>query len=168
MTQVNGVVVATVLDVHDPDGLGRVKIQFPWMGGHNESHWARVATLMAGNNHGSWFMPEVGSEVLTAFDHGHVNHPCIVGYCWNGGERPPETDPNLRLFRSVRGHEIVIYDPPEIVGGDQGYIQIKDAIGNLIELSNDHVAITSVGAVYIDAPNVFINGRPVAPAPKPI
>jgi phage baseplate assembly protein gpV len=168
MARINGVVVGTVKDVNDPDGLGRVRVQFPWMGGRNQGYWAPVATPMAGGKRGVWFMPEQGDEVLVAFDHGSVHHPFIIGYCWNGKDKPPETDPHWRLFCSVQGHEIAVYDPPQEIDGDKGFIRIKDAHGNYIEWANDHVAIHSRGTVIIDAPNVVINGRAVGPAPKPI
>ena len=55
-----GVVVGLVQDIKDPDNLGRVKVDFPWLGEETEavamssdeerahSYWARLATLMAG------------------------------------------------------------------------------------------------------------------------
>jgi uncharacterized protein involved in type VI secretion and phage assembly len=132
------------------------------MGGHNRHHWAPVATLMSGGGRGSWFMPERGDEVLVAFDRGHVDFPYIVGYLWNGANRPPSTDPQLRLMRSVNGHEIAMYDPG-VSGGDAGYIRIKDAHGNMVELSNAQVVITSRASITLTAPTVTINGRLVAP-----
>ena len=80
-----------VKDVDDPNGEGRIRVDFPWMGGNNQSYWAPVATLMSGSGRGSWFMPEVGDEVLVAFDHEDVNHPYILGFLWNGKDKPPET-----------------------------------------------------------------------------
>ena len=34
-----------------------------------------LATLMAGNNRGSWWIPDVDDEVLVAFEHGDVRRP---------------------------------------------------------------------------------------------
>ena len=167
MTAMHGVIVGRVKDVNDPDGEGKVQIEFEWMGGTNKHHWAPVATLMSGGGRGSWFMPEVGDEVLVAFDRGQVDFPFIVGYLWNGAQRPPSNDPKLRLIRSVNGHEIAIYDPG-VSGGDTRYIRIRDAHQNMIELSNSQIVISSIGAITINAPSVTINGRLVAPLGKPI
>jgi uncharacterized protein involved in type VI secretion and phage assembly len=153
--------------VDDPQGEGRVKVRYPWMPGNNEGYWAPVATTMAGGGRGTWFMPEDNDEVLIAFDQGDVRHPYIIGYLWNGEDEPPSNDRNLRLIRTVNGHEIALYDP-SISGGDTGYIRIRDAHGNQIELSNANITIQSVGTITINAPTVIINGRPVAPAPRPI
>ena len=57
-----GVYPALVSDIRDPDGQGRVRLTLPWSpdtGGERYEVWARVATLMGGNNRGSWFIPDV-------------------------------------------------------------------------------------------------------------
>ncbi len=167
MSSICGVVPGSVVDVDDPQGEGRVRVRFPWLPGNNQGYWAPVASQMAGGGRGSWFMPEVGDEVLVAFDQGDVRHPYIIGFLWNGEHNPPTTDTHLRLIRTVNGHEIAIYDPA-ISGGDTGYIRIEDAHGNKIELSNAMITIQSIGTIQIQAPNVIINGRPVVPQPRPI
>ena len=45
-----GVTVGVVTNNQDPDGMGRVKVTFPWRGDADESYWARIASLMAGNS----------------------------------------------------------------------------------------------------------------------
>ena len=68
----HGVVVGVVTNNQDPDGMHRVKVRFPWLSGEDESHWARVAAAMAGNDRGAYFLPEVDDEVLVAFEHGDL------------------------------------------------------------------------------------------------
>ena len=60
MGRFSGVVTGTVTSVDDPDGQGRVQVNFPWLGGQNQGYWSPVATLMSGGGRGSWFMPVVG------------------------------------------------------------------------------------------------------------
>ena len=82
-----GVYPALVVDIADPDGQGRVKVTLPWSpdaGGSRYEAWARLATLMAGNNRGSWFIPDVDDEVLVAFEGGDPRRPYVVGGLWNG------------------------------------------------------------------------------------
>src|SRR5512147_2546974 len=89
-----GVYPALVTDIKDPDGQGRVKVTLPWAvdtGGARFEAWARVATLMAGNNRGTWFVPDVNDEVLVAFEGGNSRKPCVVGALWNGTDSPPES-----------------------------------------------------------------------------
>ena len=112
--RLNGVAPAVVTNNQDPEGLGRVKVKFPWLSDDNETDWVRVATLMAGPERGSFFLPEVGDEVLVAFEHGDINAPYVIGVLWNGQQKPPETNSdgknNIRKIRSRSGHEIVFND----------------------------------------------------------
>lgn len=109
-----GVVPGIVTDNQDPDGLGRVKVRFPWLSDDNETGWVRIATLMAGGQRGSFFLPEVDDEVLVAFEQGDINHPYVLGALWNGPDTPPETNSdgqnNIRKIRSRSGHEIIFND----------------------------------------------------------
>jgi uncharacterized protein involved in type VI secretion and phage assembly len=116
-SRINGVVIGIVTNNNDPQGMGRVRVRFPWRGDDDESYWARVATLMAGNDRGTFFLPEVDDEVLVAFDHGDINHPYVIGALWNGVDTPPETNAegknNIRTIKSRSGHEIIFDDNHE-------------------------------------------------------
>jgi len=109
-----GVAAGIVSNNQDPEGEGRVKIKFPWLSDDNETDWVRIATLMAGGERGSFFLPEVGDEVLVAFEHGDINHPFVIGALWNGVDKPPETNSdgknNIRKIKSRSGHEIIFND----------------------------------------------------------
>jgi uncharacterized protein involved in type VI secretion and phage assembly len=112
MAQINGVVVGIVKGLEDRQNLGRIELHFPWMSDSNKSHWARVATLMSGPGRGSWFMPEIDDEVLVAFEHGDPQHPYIVGYLWNGKDKPPngDIDRSVRRIKTVSGHTVDLDD----------------------------------------------------------
>jgi uncharacterized protein involved in type VI secretion and phage assembly len=112
--KVYGVVVGVVTNNQDPEKMGRVKMRFPWLNDTDESNWARVATMMAGQDRGSWFLPEVGDEVLVAFEHGDVQFPYVVGALWNGVDTPPRDNAdgknNERVIKSRSGHELIFGD----------------------------------------------------------
>ena len=103
MKQYPGVVIAIVKNLHDPEGQGRIEVQFPWLSDSLRSSWAPVAAPLAGKQRGMFFMPEVDDEVLVAFEHGSFNHPYVVGYLWNGKDLPPEADSNNRVISNTRG-----------------------------------------------------------------
>jgi uncharacterized protein involved in type VI secretion and phage assembly len=171
VSKIQGVVTGQVINVIDPDQQGRVQVSLPFLGGQNASYWAPVATMMAGKGRGSWFMPELGDEVLIAFNQDDVAHPFIVGFLWNGQDNPPSKDQHLRVIHSVNGHELRLYDPP-VEGGDQGHIRLQFARGdgalNIVEINNTSIVIRSDSAISIQAPTVTINGRPVVPGGGPI
>jgi phage baseplate assembly protein gpV len=156
-TTVNGVRRGIVRDVDA--ARARLLAEFPWMGPGELGRWAPVA--------GTYFMPEPGDEVLVAFDQGRLDHPYVIGCLWSNADQPPANDQHMRTIRSVNGHEITIFDPPA-TGGDSGYVRIRDAHGNSVELANGRITISGVGVIQINAPNMTMNDRVVAPAGPPI
>jgi uncharacterized protein involved in type VI secretion and phage assembly len=129
-----GVAVGIVTDNEDPDGLGRVRLEFPWRDAEDTSDWARIATPMAGSGMGAYFLPEVGDEVLVAFENGDVHHPYVLGSLWNGEDRPPaenDGDNDVRTIRSRAGHEITLDDDDR-----EGNVTIRSAGGHEIRLDD--------------------------------
>jgi len=112
--RINGIVIGIVTNNRDEEGLGRIKVKFPWLSEENETDWAKVMSFMAGKERGGFFLPEVGDEVLVAFEHGDINYPYVIGALWNNEDNPPETNSdgknNIRKIRSRSGHEIVFND----------------------------------------------------------
>ena len=148
-----GVVTAVVTDNKDPDALGRVKLRFPWLADDDESAWAPVASPMAGNERGIWFLPEVEDEVLVAFLHGDLRQPFVLGALWNGKEKPPETNSDgnndIRLIKTRSGHIVRFTDKD---GSEK--IEVIDSKGKnsiVIDTSGDTVTITSGKDIVIDA-----------------
>lgn len=45
-----------------------------------------------GGTRGTYWLPEVGDEVLVAFMHGDMRRPFVVGSLWNGKDVPPGGD----------------------------------------------------------------------------
>jgi uncharacterized protein involved in type VI secretion and phage assembly len=166
MSQVNGVVVGLVTNVNDPEKLGRIRVAFPWLDASYESEWIRIATMMAGSGRGSFFMPEVNDEVLLAFEHGDSRFPYVIGFLWNGKDKPPTEHVRDRMLKSKNGHTIRFLDSTP-VKGDQGGIIIEDAHRNRITMTNAQITIRSTGALVLEGASVVVrvNGvfRVVAP-----
>ena len=175
-----GVYPATVSDIkNDPDGLGRVKLTLPWApdtGNGKYEAWARVATLMGGNNRGSWFIPDTGDEVLIAFEGGDPRRPFVLGGLWNGKDRPPETmdgggKNQKKVLRSRNGVKVTLDDTDgketltlETPGGNKvklvdgpGSIEISDSNGNSIKLQPSGITIQASAKVTISASVVDVS-----------
>ena len=149
--RVYGVVVGIVTNNRDPDGLHRVKVRFPWLSQADESHWARVAAPMAGNDRGAYFLPEVDDEVLVAFEHGSVDHPFVIGSLWNGKDKPPENNDagsnDNRGFKSRSGHVLRLGD-----AAGKECVEIIDKTGSnriVITSSDNKISIEAVGDINI-------------------
>ncbi len=118
---------------------------------------ARLATPMAGAGRGAFFRPEVGDEVVVAFEQGDVNCPVILGSLWNDRDQPPpsaDTDAtnNTRTIVSRAGHEVTFDD------SGSGGILIKTAGNFEIRISGDTLSITTSGS--IDSSTIVLDGVP--------
>lgn len=178
--KVFGVAVGIVTNNKDEDGkLGRVKVKFPWSSEDNETDWVRVSTFMAGSNMGSFFLPNVGDEVLVAFEQGNLNCPYVIGALWNGKAKPPETNSdgknNIRKIKSKSGHEIIFNDEEKkekieihtkaghkIIlddASDNNKVEISDKSGNnslIIDSAANSIAISSQKKLSIKAQTIEI------------
>ncbi|MCA9969179.1 MAG: hypothetical protein KC425_03135 [Anaerolineales bacterium] len=177
-----GVYPAKVTAIADPDQQGRVKVQLPWSpdddGGSYEA-WARLAVLMAGSSRGTWFIPDVGDEVLLMFEAGDPRRPYVVGALWNGQDAPPETmdsgeDNNLKSIVSRRGIRITLDDtngqetltlrtPKQTIvlkDGDPA-VELRDGSGNTVKMTSAGITVTAASKVKVQAAQVEISAGQV-------
>jgi uncharacterized protein involved in type VI secretion and phage assembly len=176
-----GVYPALVSDNQDPEGQGRVRVTLPWSpdtGGERYEAWARVATLMGGNNRGSWFIPDVGDEVLIVFEGGDARRPYVIGGLWNGTDAPPASmdgQNSLKVLRSRNGVKVTLDDTDgqeklilETPGGQKltmkdgpGAVEVVDSNGNSVKLQTGGITITSSSKVTVNASLVEVSASMV-------
>lgn len=174
-----GVYPALVSDIRDPDGQGRVKITLPWApdtGGARYEAWARLATLMGGNNRGSWFIPDTNDEVLVVFEGGDPRRPYVIGGLWNGSDAPPDSMDSggrnqRKVLRSRNGVKITLDDSDgqeklilETPGGQKatlkdgpGAVEIVDSNGNTVKLESSGITVTAGAKVTVNASTAEIS-----------
>jgi len=68
---------------------GAVMVTLPDLHGDAIKHRARLHPSLLHPRSGSVWSPEVGDEVLVAFEHGDVSRPYIIGQLWNGESGAP-------------------------------------------------------------------------------
>jgi uncharacterized protein involved in type VI secretion and phage assembly len=152
-----GVYPALVTDVQDPDNQGRVQIKLPFVeesDGGSALAWARLATMMAGGNRGTWFIPEVDDEVLVAFTAGDPRRPVVIGALWNGVDAPPETMDSANNVRSVTsrsGHKLTFDDTAgaekvELKTNGGHTFTLDDAAGGTVTLTHSNGATVKIDA----------------------
>lgn len=164
----NGIVIGIVTDLDDPERLGRVRVRFPHLN-DEPSYWARLVTLMAGPDRGAFFRPEVGDEVLVAFEHGDPRRPYVLGALWSKTDTPPPDDGqptqnNWRFIKSRSGHIIKLDDTPggeriEIVDRDGSRKVIIDTAAQKIQViceTGDVEVSAGAGSVKVEAVTVEI------------
>ena len=141
--------------------------------------WARLATMMAGDNRGSWFIPDVDDEVLVVFEAGDPRHPYVIGGLWNGPDAPPRQwipagrttssqfvrgtayDQLRRQQRSGKpqardagGQKVLLKDGP-------GAVEIEDSNGNSVKLETSGITVNASAKVTINGSVVEISAGAV-------
>ncbi|MFJ2767962.1 VgrG-related protein [Streptomyces sp. NPDC087300] len=155
-----GVAMALVSNAKDPQRMNRVKLRFPWLSDTYESDWCRIAQ-MGGVRGGGLIMPEVGDEVLVAFDRGSLEHPYVLAGLYNGRDKPtPNTDGlqpidptsgrvNWRSISSRSGHTMELVDAKSRM---KSGIRLQTGNGRLtvhMDETKTSVTIKSDGSVSI-------------------
>jgi len=142
-------------NVDDPLRLGRVRVRFEWLGPLYVSAWARTVQPGAGSGRGNLFLPEVGDEVLVAFDRGDPDHPYVLGSLYNSFARP---DPPAAIVGGlVAGRQIIttshqtisFSDDPNALG-----ITVKvgdDTCSIQLDQTNQRITIKTAGELVIQA-----------------
>jgi len=141
--------LANVVDNNDPSGHGRIKVKFKWECGCNDyTEWLRVITPDAGSsdkvskNRGFVFIPEVGDQVVIAFEEGNIARPIVMGSVFHGKSGSGGSSTNKTKAMTTRSGNTIIMDD------SNGSINVKDPSGNVITMHGD-------GTVTLTAPNSF-------------
>ena len=157
--------VVTVLE-GDPDGEERIKVRLPLISPSGEGIWARLATLDAGKERGTYFRPEIGDEVVVGFLGDDPRHPVALGMCHSSSKPSPEAakDDNHHKGYVSREKMKMTFDDEKMIihletpGGnklslteEQKGIVIEDQNGNKITLDDSGVKIESVKDLILKA-----------------
>jgi phage protein D/phage baseplate assembly protein gpV len=163
-----GVVIAQVSDANDPQAQGRVKLTYPWLSDTYVSDWARTVQPGAGQDRGAMVVPEVGDEVLAAFEQGDIRSPYVLGALYNGVDTPKagsidlvdsgSGEINRRSFVSRCGHRLDFLDQTgqtegvTIRTGDDTLQLLMDATGTKLTIHSDGtVLVEAKQGVTVDA-----------------
>lgn len=156
---VNGLQVGLVTALEgDPASEHRVQVRIPMINPQEEGTWARVATLDAGENRGSFFRPEIGDEVALGFFDNDPRNPVIIGMLNSSAKPAPLTasDDNHEKGWVTRSEMKVIFNDDKksitvetpggnkmILSDDTGGITLEDQNGNKIVMDSNGISIES-------------------------
>jgi uncharacterized protein involved in type VI secretion and phage assembly len=174
-----GVYPAVVQSIDDPDQQGRVRIRLPWSPdseGVGYEAWARLATMMAGAERGTWFIPDIGDEVLVICEGGDPRRPYVIGSLWNGQDAPPEQmdsgeENNVKAIVSrndiritlddTDGQETVTVETPGgqtiVLEDGPGRVEISDSNGNSMTMESAGISLTTSGKLSVDAATITMS-----------
>jgi uncharacterized protein involved in type VI secretion and phage assembly len=150
----HGVVTGVVVDNVDPVQMGRVRVRFRWNDEGEESRWTRMASAYSGNGRGLFFLPEIGDEVVVAFEMGDPERPIVIGALWNGADLAPSLEQNnAKRLVTRTGNTVQLFDHD-----DDERIEIFTPDGKCwVQLSNNKgnplITIRSEGDLAFEAKN---------------
>jgi type VI secretion system secreted protein VgrG len=133
---------AIVMDNHDPKGLSRIQVQFPWQKTNNtKTPWIRVTTPYAGKGKGFHVLPEIGEEVMVDFEGGNAEKPVVIGTMFHGEGKSGHGGAGnyIKGFTTASGNKVEMNDEKKTV-------TISDPSGNTVTMNGD-------GTMTISAPN---------------
>lgn len=77
---VHGVMVGVVTENKNDENKGKISVQIPVRNGENNIvKLVKTAMPLCGKDWGFYFLPEIGDQVLLAFESGNMENPYIIG-----------------------------------------------------------------------------------------
>ena len=167
MAAVNGLQIGIVTQLeNDPDGEDRIHVRLPIVDNEVEGIWARVATLDAGENRGSFFRPEIEDEVIVGFINGNPNDAIVLGMMNSSAKPAPITasDDNNEKGFVTRSEMKFIFNDDEVsvtvetpngnkmvISDADGGIKLEDENGNIIQMDSNGIKIESATEISYKA-----------------
>jgi Rhs element Vgr protein len=154
----------------DPDGECRILVRMPVISADEQGIWARVATLDAGKDRGSFFLPEVGDEVVVGFLNSDPRKPVVLGMLNSSNKTAPlqAADANNQKGFVTRSKMKMIFDDDKksvtietpagkkiTMDEDAGAIELKDENNNSIKMNSDGITIETQGKLVLKAQQNF-------------
>jgi type VI secretion system secreted protein VgrG len=154
--------LADVIDNHDPQGQGRIKVKFKWECKTNDvTEWLRVVSPNAGTgtrgaNRGFFAIPEINDQVMIAFEEGNIARPVVIGSIYHSKnvDSSPQIKNHLKSLMTRSGH-LIEFDDSE---NSQG-IKITDIHSNIIHIDTkgNNITITALENMTLNCKNMQIN-----------
>lgn len=87
---INGLQIGKVVQLQsDPAGEDRILVKIPTIDNEAQGIWTRVATLDAGSERGSFFLPEIDDEVIVGFINDDPRHAVTLGMLHSSAKPAP-------------------------------------------------------------------------------
>jgi uncharacterized protein involved in type VI secretion and phage assembly len=168
---IQGLQVGVVTQLQDdPDGEHRILVRVPVISTQEDGIWARIATLDAGKGdgagRGTFFLPEIGDEVILGFVNGDPRDPVVLGMLHSSGKPAPLTaaDANPEKgYVSRSDMKLLFNDEKKIIrletpagkkillDEDKGVLQMEDENGNKIVMDSSGILIESAKDLTLKA-----------------
>ncbi len=164
---VNGLQIGIVTALEgDPEGEFRIQLKLPLVSDQDEGIWARVATLDAGDNRGTFFLPEIEDEVVVGFLNDDPRDAIVLGML-NSSSKPAAfdgSDDNHEKGYSSRDELKLVFNDDEksitistpsgnkiLLSEDSGHILLEDENGNSVTMDSSGITLESAADLILKA-----------------
>lgn len=130
--RIYGLMVGIVARNYDQDMPGRVCVTIPTRDeSANELKWARMALNSGGPQWGTYFLPEVGDQVLLGFEGGNIERPYVLG-CLSKDNDPflngsVDEENQIKRIVTKHGSTITFHDHKDDEDGLKDSILVQTA-----------------------------------------
>lgn len=136
---INGLQIGIVTQIEeDPNNQFRVKVRIPILSEKGEGVWARLATMNASKEMGSYFIPNVNDEVIIGCLGNNPDTPIVLGSVYSSTNTMPfpiAKENYIKGFVTKEGTKIIMDDEKKV-------IELSTKKGNKITISDDSKGIT--------------------------
>lgn len=152
----------------DPDGEYRIFVEVALFDQAASGLWARMANFYSTSGQGTFFLPEVGDEVILGFLNQDPRYPVILGSLYSQKRKPfgqftPDQQNSLKGIVSKSELRLLFDDQNKILtvqtpGGNSvvlddqhQQVQVKDQNGNSLLMSGSGMTLKSGGDITLQA-----------------
>jgi Rhs element Vgr protein len=172
-----GLHIGTVTQLeNDPTGDNRIQVRIPIISNNDDGVWSRIALLDAGNNRGSFFMPEINDEVIVGFINNDPRQSVVLGMLNSSANPAPLTASNQNDQKGffTRSNIQILFDDGkknvllQTPGGNQTFwddngqqIVIQDQNNNQITMNQQGISIqdTNNNQITMDNSGISIQSQ---------
>ena len=142
----------------DPDKKNRIQVMIPALKSTGSGIWAMLGHFHAGKSSGSFFVPELNSEVIVGFINDDPRFPVVLGSLYSKNNTPLETFTADNFIKSIvtkGGTRLEFEDKDKTFkvitpGKNMIFISDKDK-GVKIEDQNGNKIVTSATGISLDS-----------------
>lgn len=169
-TIVPGIMIGIVVENNNNKFPGMVRVKIPTRDEKkNIFQWMKVVSIMSGKNWGMYCLPEIGDEVVVAFENGNINKAYVVGSIFKNDSQVLNdnfSEENYKkVFLTKSGNKILIEDEEDkqkiVVSTKEGHsISLDDENNNIFLKDKEQKNIIKInsenGTIDIMSENKFI------------
>jgi Rhs element Vgr protein len=150
----------------DPESQYKIQVSVPVMQAETDGVWARLANFYGSNSFGSFFIPEIGDEVILGYFNDDPSHPVILGSLYSSKQKAPYeltadnftkaiiTRSKLKVEFNDDKKIITIVTPGKntiVISDDGKSILMQDQNNNKVELNQSGITLDSPKDIVVNA-----------------